>query len=109
MNRVDSLTSCSVIAAATGFAPPRGDVSETLLVETDFDISGGGKFGSSLADCLTSASVIAAETAFEPEFEPAFEPFKRVSAVVRSLREATLVFASAGFCAVVTSTVLTGC
>ncbi len=55
---LDSLTSCSVIAAATGFAPDDEPPCrfEPLLDGID-DIDGGGNDGSSFADSLTSAAV----------------------------------------------------
>lgn len=55
---VDCLTSCSVIAAATGFAPDDAPLCrvEPELADID-DIGGGGNDGSSFADSLTSAAV----------------------------------------------------
>lgn len=55
---LDCLTSCSVIAAATGFAPDDELPCryEPLLDDID-DIDGGGNDGSSFADSLTSAAV----------------------------------------------------
>ena len=58
---LDCLTSCSVIAAATGFAPddPLPCRYEPVLagIEEIDDIDGGGNDGSSFADSLTSAAV----------------------------------------------------
>lgn len=58
---LDCLTSCSVIAAATGFAPDDGLPCrvEPLPDGVDGidDIDGGGNDGSSFADSLTSAAV----------------------------------------------------
>lgn len=57
---LDCLTSCSVIAAATGFAPDEEPPCryEPELADID-DTGGGGNDGSSFADSLTSAAVSA--------------------------------------------------
>ena len=61
---LDCLTSCSVIAAATGFAPDdeppcRYDPALDDIDDVDDidDAGGGGNDGSSFADSLTSAAV----------------------------------------------------
>ncbi|AOK43198.1 hypothetical protein WI91_00310 [Burkholderia vietnamiensis] len=58
---LDCLTSCSVSAAATGFAPDEAPPCryEPVLagIEEIDDIEGAGNDGSSFADSLTSAAV----------------------------------------------------
>lgn len=57
---LDCLTSCSVIAAATGFEPDDEPPCRAEPEPADIDdIDGGGKDGSSFADSLTSAAVSA--------------------------------------------------
>src|SRR5579864_202342 len=56
----ESLTSRSVIAAATGFEPVPGFELRGPMPARAADISGGGNEGSSLAESRTSWSVIAA-------------------------------------------------
>ncbi|MBY4726977.1 hypothetical protein K6W38_28005 [Burkholderia contaminans] len=61
MKLLDCLTSCSVIAAATGFAPDDELPCRVEPLPDDIagidDIDGGGNDGSSFADSLTSAAV----------------------------------------------------